>query len=111
MRTFRSNIAKNGKTYTGNLLTMSHIFFVFESCYWRYKDEHDVFIFLKIKTKSPPTNQTLGIITPPPWGLPPNPEDLRPFPPSTLQVRRYFIAAGTFHKNGSFGVNILLFYF
>ena len=72
---------KSVKTCAGNRghLTMSHRFFFYESCYWRYKDEHDVFIFCIFAEyrlwNHPPT---LEIITPQPWGLPPNPEDHYP---------------------------------
>ena len=67
---------KSVKTYAGNLghLTMSHrFFFVFESCYWRYNDEHDVFI------------SCISFISFP------NPEDLRPFPLWIIDLHSTYI--------------------
>ena len=77
---------KNVKTYSGNLgnLTVSHRIFLFlkvviDAIKMEMKFLFFSFFCMSIAPRNHP--QTLGIITPQPWGLSPNPEDLRPFPP------------------------------
>ena len=66
----------------------------FLSCYWRYKDEHDVFIYffhlfcMSIALRNHPP--TLGIITPKPWGrITPQPTYLHIWP-NWLQFHNFF---------------------
>ena len=76
---------KSVKIYSGNLghLTMSNRYFSFLKVVVDAIKMSMTFLFFIFCCMSiAPRNHipTLGIITPQPWGLPPNPEDLRPFP-------------------------------